>query len=156
MITSTALTQETPGRGDVPPDTHNQRIVTQNEHFVALVPYWAVWPFETIILPTRQVSSLTQLNDAERDGLAAILKSLTSIYDKVFDISFPYSMGIHAEPTDNQPHPEWTLHLHFYPPLLRSATVRKFMVGFELLGSPQRDITPESAAETLRVAAGKP
>jgi len=133
----------------------NERIVTQNAHFVALVPYWAVWPFETIILPTRQVSSLTQLNDAERDGLAAILKSLTSIYDKVFDVSFPYSMGIHAEPTDNQPHPEWTLHLHFYPPLLRSATVRKFMVGFELLGSPQRDITPESAAETLRMAASK-
>ena len=131
---------------------HGERVIVRNDTWVALVPYWAVWPFEALLLPMRQVSSLDALNEAERDGLADMLQQVTSAYDKVFDVSFPYSMGIHAEPTDGDPHPEWTLHLHFYPPLLRSATVRKFMVGFELLGSPQRDITPESAAETLRQA----
>jgi UDPglucose--hexose-1-phosphate uridylyltransferase len=129
---------------------HEERIVLRNDHFVALVPYWAGWPFETMILPVRQVSALAQLTDTERDGLAEILKRMTVTYDRLFDTSFPYSMGIHAEPTDGAEHPEWTLHLHFYPPLLRSATIRKFMVGFELLGTPQRDITPEAAAAALR------
>jgi UDPglucose--hexose-1-phosphate uridylyltransferase len=129
-----------------------ERIVMANSSFVALVPFWAVWPFEVMILPLRHVADLAAMPDAERDDLAAILKAVTSTYDKVFDSPFPYSMGLHPQPFDGKEHPEWHFHLHFYPPLLRSATVRKFMVGFELLGSPQRDITPESAAETLRRA----
>lgn len=132
-----------------------ERIVVANDYFVALVPYWAVWPFETLVLPRAPVQRLTDLEDAARSGLADILKQLTAAYDAVFDVSFPYSMGLHGAPADGQDHPEWQLHLHFYPPLLRSATVRKFMVGFELLASPQRDITPESAAETLRRALRK-
>jgi UDPglucose--hexose-1-phosphate uridylyltransferase len=129
-----------------------QRIVAENESWVALVPFWAVWPFETLVLPKQRVARVEDLNDAQRDGLAEILQRLTSGYNRVFDTPFPYSMGLHPAPSDGEPHPEWQLHLHFYPPLLRSATVRKFMVGFELLGSPQRDITPESAAATLRAA----
>jgi UDPglucose--hexose-1-phosphate uridylyltransferase len=132
-----------------------ERIVAETDTWVALVPFWAVWPFETMLLPKRAVQSLETLSAAERKGLAEILNQLTRAYNQVFDTPFPYSMGIHAAPTDGQAHPEWCLHLHFYPPLLRSATVRKFMVGFELLGSPQRDITPESAAETLRQAMKK-
>ncbi len=131
------------------------RIVVQNDQFVALVPYWAVWPFETIVLPRHPVSRLEDLDAAGRDGLADILQQLTSTYDQVFQVSFPYSMGLHPAPPDGEEHPEWQFHLHFYPPLLRSATVRKFMVGFELLASPQRDITPESAAEMLREAAAR-
>ncbi len=132
-----------------------ERLVVQNDHFVALVPYWAVWPFETIVLPRTRVARLTDLDSAARDGLADILQQLTSTYDQVFDVSFPYSMGLHPVPPDGDDRPEWQFHLHFYPPLLRSATVRKFMVGFELLASPQRDITPESAADMLRQAAAK-
>lgn len=132
-----------------------ERVVASNASFVAVVPFWAVWPFEVMILPVRHVADLSALTEAERDDLAAMLKSVTSTYDKVFDTPFPYSMGLHPQPFDGKVHPEWHFHLHFYPPLLRSATVRKFMVGFELLGSPQRDITPESAAETLRQAAGR-
>ena len=132
-----------------------ERIVASNASFLALVPFWAVWPFEAMILPVRHVSELAEMTDVERDDLAAILKLLTSTYDKVFDVPFPYSMGLHPQPYDSVEHPEWHFHVHFYPPLLRSATVRKFMVGFELLGSPQRDITPESAADTLRTAAKK-
>jgi UDPglucose--hexose-1-phosphate uridylyltransferase len=126
------------------------RVVAENETWAALVPFWAVWPFELLLLPKQNVARVEALTDPQRDGLAAILKQITTAYNRVFDTPFPYSMGIHPAPADSQPHPEWLLHLHFYPPLLRSATVRKFMVGFELLGSPQRDITPESAAETLR------
>lgn len=126
------------------------RVVVENEHFVALVPFWAVWPFETMVISRRQVGAITGLNDEERSGLADVLKRLTTRYDNLFKVSFPYSMGFHQRPTDGEPHPEWHLHAHFYPPLLRSATVRKFMVGFELLGEPQRDITPESAAQRLR------
>jgi UDPglucose--hexose-1-phosphate uridylyltransferase len=111
-----------------------------------------VWPFETIVLPRSGAATLQDLTPAQRAGLAAILQQLTAGYNRIFDTPFPYSMGLHPAPCDGQEHPEWTLHLHFYPPLLRSATVRKFMVGFELLGSPQRDITPESAAGTLRQA----
>ena len=129
-----------------------ERIIASNPSFIALVPFWAVWPFEVMVLPTRCVVSIEQLTPTERDDLAAILKTVTSTYDHVFETPFPYSMGLHPAPTDNQEHREWIFHLHFYPPLLRSATIRKFMVGYELLGSPQRDITPESAARTLREA----
>jgi UDPglucose--hexose-1-phosphate uridylyltransferase len=126
------------------------RLVCDNEHFVALVPFWAVWPFETMVVSRRHVGALPDLSGEERDGLADILKRLTTRYDNLFEVSFPYSMGFHQRPTDGEEHREWHLHAHFYPPLLRSATVRKFMVGFELLAEPQRDITPESAAERLR------
>jgi UDPglucose--hexose-1-phosphate uridylyltransferase len=127
-----------------------ERIVCANDQFVALVPFWAVWPFETMVLARRPAPTIPALDDAERDGLAAILKELTTRYDALFDVAFPYSMGFHQAPTDGTAHPEWHLHAHFLPPLLRSATVRKFMVGFELLGEPQRDITPEQAAARLR------
>ncbi|GAA4016608.1 UDP-glucose--hexose-1-phosphate uridylyltransferase [Hymenobacter fastidiosus] len=127
-----------------------QRIVLENEHFVGLVPYWATWPFETLLLPRRHVASIEQLTAAEKDSFAAALQQLTIRYDNLFQISFPYSAGLHQRPTDGQEHPAWHLHLHFYPPLLRSATVRKFMVGYEMLGDPQRDITPEFSAEKLR------
>jgi UDPglucose--hexose-1-phosphate uridylyltransferase len=126
------------------------RTVVENEHFVALVPFWAVWPFETLVVSRRHVGALVDLEPAERVALADILRRLTTRYDNLFQVSFPYSMGFHQRPTDGQEHPEWHLHAHFYPPLLRSATVRKFMVGFELLAEPQRDITPEQAAERLR------
>ena len=128
----------------------NERIVAQNDTWAVVVPYWAVWPFETLVLPKQPVTSMRTMSEAQREGLASILKTLTAGYNRVFDTPFPYSMGFHPAPCDGEDHPEWTLHAHFYPPLLRSATVRKFMVGFELLGSPQRDITPESAATTLR------
>lgn len=136
------------------------RIVAENDHFVALVPYWAVWPFETILLPREHIGSFTDFTPAQVQGLAAILKQITTIYDAVFDVSFPYTMGFHQRPCDGKDgddaaHPEWTFHAHFYPPLLRSAEIRKFMVGFEMLGMPQRDITPETAAETLRAAAAR-
>lgn len=130
--------------------TQQERIVAENDTWAVVVPFWAVWPFETLLLPKRSAASFDNLTSVERDGLAAILHTLTAGYNRVFDTPFPYSMGFHIAPFDGKDHPEWTLHAHFYPPLLRSATVRKFMVGFELLGSPQRDITPESAAATLR------
>ena len=126
------------------------RLVAANDHFVALVPFWAVWPFETLLISRRPAGALSDLSAEERRGLADILKRLTTRYDNLFQVSFPYSMGFHQRPTDGAAHPEWHLHAHFYPPLLRSATVRKFMVGFELLAEPQRDITAESAAERLR------
>ncbi len=129
---------------------HEQRVICSNEHFVALVPFWAVWPFETLVLPRKHHGALPTLSPAERDGLAGILRSVTRRYDKLFEISFPYSMGFHQSPTDDANHQEWHLHAHFYPPLLRSATIRKFMVGYEMLGQPQRDVTAESAAEQLR------
>jgi UDPglucose--hexose-1-phosphate uridylyltransferase len=109
-----------------------------------------VWPFETLVLPKQSVARVEDLSASQRDGLADILQRLTGGYNRIFDTPFPYSMGLHPAPSDGRAHAEWQLHLHFFPPLLRSATVRKFMVGFELLGSPQRDITPESAAATLR------
>jgi UDPglucose--hexose-1-phosphate uridylyltransferase len=127
-----------------------ERLVCANEHFVALVPFWAVWPFETLVLPRRQVAALPELQEDERDGLANLLKRLTTRYDNLFEVSFPYSMGWHQRPVDDGDYPGWTLHAHFYPPLLRSATVRKFMVGFEMLGEPQRDIPAELAAARLR------
>jgi UDPglucose--hexose-1-phosphate uridylyltransferase len=127
-----------------------ERIVAENSSWVALVPFWAVWPFETLILPRTHVRNIHELDGAGRDGLSSMLKTITAGYNLVFNAPFPYSMGFHGAPCDGADHDEWQLHAHFYPPLLRSATIRKFMVGFELLGSPQRDITPESAAETLR------
>ncbi|HKP75405.1 MAG TPA: UDP-glucose--hexose-1-phosphate uridylyltransferase [Longimicrobiaceae bacterium] len=127
-----------------------ERIVCANDHFVALVPFWAVWPFETLVIARRPAPSLAALDDVERDGLAELLKRLTGRYDNLFGVPFPYSAGFHQAPTDGAPHPEWHLHMHFYPPLLRSATVRKFMVGYEMLAEAQRDLTPESAAGRLR------
>lgn len=128
----------------------SERILFANDHFTALVPYWAVWPFETMVIAHRNAARLDELTSAEIGALADILKRLTTRYDNLFEISFPYSMGFHQAPFDDQPHPEWTLHAHFYPPLLRSATIRKFMVGYEMLAMPQRDITPEAAADRLR------
>jgi UDPglucose--hexose-1-phosphate uridylyltransferase len=127
-----------------------ERVVVANDHFVVVVPFWAVWPFETLVVSRRPAPHLASLGDAERDGLADILKRITARYDALFEVPFPYSAGIHQAPTDGRPHPEWHLHLHFYPPLLRSATVRKFLVGYEMLGEPQRDLTPEAAAAKLR------
>jgi len=126
-----------------------ERVVCSNNSFVALVPFWAVWPFETMIISRRAVSCLSDLNNQEKDDLADIYKRLTIRYDNLFNISFPYSMGIHQAPTDGNNHPEWHLHLHFYPPLLRSAIVKKFMVGYEMLANPQRDITAEQSAARL-------
>ncbi|MBT9329997.1 UDP-glucose--hexose-1-phosphate uridylyltransferase [Paracidobacterium acidisoli] len=126
------------------------RIVCENDGFLAVVPWWAVWPFETLVLAKRHAGSLKEFTDAERTQLADILKQLTTRYDNLFETSFPYTMGFHQSPCDGEEHGEWHFHAHFYPPLLRSATVRKFMVGFEMLGMPQRDITPETAAERLR------
>jgi len=127
-----------------------ERIIFENEHWLALVPFWAIWPFEAMLLVKRHSASLVDLADEERDTLADALKRLTTCYDNLFQVSFPYSMGFHQQPTDGCAHEEWHLHAHFYPPLLRSATVRKFMVGYELLANPQRDITPEFAAACLR------
>jgi UDPglucose--hexose-1-phosphate uridylyltransferase len=127
----------------------NERVVCQNEAFAVVVPYWAVWPFETLLLSKRHVGTMHELPANERDLLADVLKRITIRYDNLFETAFPYSMGFHQRPSDGNPHPEFHFHAHFYPPLLRSATVRKFMVGYELLASAQRDITPESAAERL-------
>jgi len=127
-----------------------ERIVCVNERFVAMVPFWAVWPFETLLLPRAHLGSLDRLDGAARDDFAHILKELIARYDGLFDVQFPYTMGLHQRPTDGREHPEWHLHAHFYPPLLRSAAVRKFMVGYEMLAEPQRDITAEAAAARLR------
>ncbi|WP_423819301.1 UDP-glucose--hexose-1-phosphate uridylyltransferase [Salinimicrobium sp. TIG7-5_MAKvit] len=127
-----------------------ERIVVKNEHFVALVPYWAIWPYETMIIPRRQMQHIGQLTAEEEKAYAEILKKLTIKYDNLFQTSFPYSSGIHQQPTNNSDYPEWHFHMSFYPPLLRSKTVKKFMVGYELFAGPQRDITAEQAAATLR------
>lgn len=127
-----------------------RRLVVENDGFVVVVPFWAVWPFETLIMPRRPVASLPELSAAERVQLASVLKRLMTRYDNLFETSFPYSLGVHQAPTDGGTHPEWTLHLHVYPPLLRGATVRKFMVGYEMLAMPGRDTTPEDAAARLR------
>jgi len=127
-----------------------RRLVCENSSFAALVPFWAIWPFEVMVLAKRHLGALEELEEAERDGLADILRRITRRYDNLFQTPFPYSFGFHQKPADGAAHPEWHLHAHFLPPLLRSATVRKFMVGYELLAMPQRDITPESAASRLR------
>ncbi len=131
------------------------RLVCDNDAFVAVVPFWAVWPFETLVLPRRHVTGLDELTTEEREGLADLLKRVTSRYDALFGAPCPYSMGFHQRPTDGDPHPEWHLHAHFFPPVLRSAAVHKFMVGYELLATPQRDLTPERAASMLKAADGR-
>ncbi len=127
-----------------------ERLVAQNGHFTALVPFWAVWPFEVMLVSHRHLGSLLDLSAAEITALADIMRQVTIRYDNLFQVSFPYSMGFHQAPFHERPYPGHHFHAHYYPPLLRSATVRKFMVGFELLAMPQRDITAEAAAERLR------
>ncbi len=126
------------------------RIVVQNAHWLAIVPYWAIWPFEVLLIPRRHVLQIPDLTEVERDGLSDILKRLLTRYDNLFETPFPYSMGWHGAPTDEGEYSHWQLHAHFYPPLLRSATVRKFMVGYEMLAESQRDLTAEQAAKRLR------
>jgi UDPglucose--hexose-1-phosphate uridylyltransferase len=127
-----------------------ERVVCENREFAVVVPYWAVWPFETMIIPKDHVRSLIEMSAHARDMFADILKRTTVRYDNLFGISFPYSAGIHQSPTDGNEHPEWHFHMHFYPPLLRSASVKKFMVGYEMLANPQRDVSAEFSAERLR------
>ena len=127
-----------------------ERLVVANDDWLVVVPYWACWPFETLLLPRFAVTRLPQLDDRQRDSLAAILRRITTRYDNLFNTAFPYSMGWHGAPCDGAEHPEWQLHAHFFPPLLRSATVRKFMVGYEMLAESQRDLTAEQAARRLR------
>lgn len=126
------------------------RLVCENDAFLCVIPWWTVWPFETLILPREPVSTLRAFSPGQRAGLADILQQVTVRYDNLFETSFPYTMGFHGAPCDGAEHPGFGWHAHFYPPLLRSATVKKFMVGFEMLGMPQRDITAEGAAERLR------
>jgi UDPglucose--hexose-1-phosphate uridylyltransferase len=133
-------------------EASGERLVYANDHFIALVPFWAIWPYEILVVSKRHLGSMSTLTDEARLAQADILKCVSSRYDNLFQTSCPYSMGFHQQPTDDEEHNEWHFHAHFYPPLLRSASVRKFMVGFEMLGSPQRDITPEYAAERLRQA----
>jgi UDPglucose--hexose-1-phosphate uridylyltransferase len=128
----------------------NERIVCQNEHFTALVPFWAVWPFETIVIPNAHQQHIAQMTEQEKNSFADIISRLTIRYDNLFQTSFPYSAGIHQSPTGKDDYSHWHWHMHFYPPLLRSATVKKFMVGYEMMANPQRDITPETAAQMLR------
>jgi UDPglucose--hexose-1-phosphate uridylyltransferase len=128
------------------------RVVWSNDGFTALVPYWAVWPYEMLLLPHRHVTGLDAFDDSERSAFAEAVQTIVRAYDRLFDAECPYSMGIHQRPTDAAPHDAWHLHAHYYPPVLRSASVHKFMVGYELLAMPQRDLTPELAAAALREA----
>ena len=128
----------------------DERIIINNNHFVALVPFWAAWPYETMIVSKRPVTSILEFTEDEKEDFARTLQELTIRYDNIFKTSFPYSAGMHQSPVNMGEHPEWHWHMHFYPPLLRSATVKKFMVGYEMLATPQRDITPEQAANTLK------
>lgn len=127
-----------------------ERIVLENENFVAVVPFWAVWPYETMIISKRKITDMLMLTEDEKYSLAQIIKDLTTKYDNLFEVSFPYSAGIHQAPTDGLDHPEWHFHMHFYPPLLRNAEVKKFMVGYEMLAEAQRDVTPEQSAAILK------
>jgi len=127
-----------------------ERMVLENDVFTVVVPFWAVWPFETLLIARRHATAIEDLTPAERDALADVLKRLTTKYDNLFETPFPYSMGFHQRPCAGGDEEAWHLHAHFYPPLLRSADVRKFMVGFELLGTAQRDLTPEDAAARLK------
>lgn len=129
-----------------------ERLVWANETFTVVVPYWAVWPFEVLVLPNRHVTGLDRLDDRERTGLADAVQNVVRRYDRLFEAECPYSMGFHQRPTGAAPHDAWHLHAHYYPPVLRSAAVHKFMVGYELLATPQRDLTPELAAAALREA----
>jgi len=127
-----------------------ERMVFENEHFAVLVPFWATWPFETMILPKAHMASILDMDAPARRALADAMVRLNVRYDNLFQTSFPFSMGIHQRPTDGADHPHWHFHLHYYPPLLRSRSVKKFMVGFEMLAMPARDLTPEAAAARLR------
>jgi len=127
-----------------------ERIVIQNKDFVTLVPFWATWPYEAMILPKRAMQSISEMSETEKKSFAEILKKTTQVFDKIFNTSFPYSSGIAQAPTDGNDHPEWCMHMSFYPPLLRSATVKKFMVGYEMFGEAQRDLTPEMSCEKMR------
>jgi UDPglucose--hexose-1-phosphate uridylyltransferase len=127
-----------------------ERVIVSSPHWLALVPFWAIWPFETLLLPRRHVGRLPDLNREERADLAEVLKRLLTRYDNLFETSFPYSMGWHGAPGDDGADAHWQVHAHFYPPLLRSADVKKYMVGYEMLAEAQRDITPEQAAKRLR------
>jgi UDPglucose--hexose-1-phosphate uridylyltransferase len=127
-----------------------ERIIAENDHFVTLVPFWATWPFETMIIPRRPMSDITEMSTDEIEAYAECIRQITVRYDNLFETSFPYSAGIHQAPTDGESHPEWHWHMVFYPPLLRSASVKKFMVGYEMLANPQRDISPEASAKRLR------
>jgi UDPglucose--hexose-1-phosphate uridylyltransferase len=126
------------------------RVIFENNDFAAVVPFWAVWPFETMIISKRHIKTIAEMTEEERSSLADILKEVTAKYDKLFDVSFPYSAGMHQAPVNSGDYNGWHWHMHFYPPLLRSATVKKFMVGYEMLANPQRDITPEYAAQLLK------
>ena len=128
----------------------NERIIYQNDDFVVLTPFWAIWPFETMIVPKKQYANITDISEQESFNFADAISKITKAYDKLFECSFPYSSGIHQSPTDGEANKHWHWHMSFYPPLLRSATVKKFMVGYEMFGSPQRDITAEQAAGRLR------
>ncbi|MFC4291037.1 UDP-glucose--hexose-1-phosphate uridylyltransferase [Sphingorhabdus arenilitoris] len=130
------------------------RTVVQTNHWIAVVPFWASWPFETLLLPRFAVRRITELTETQRDDLADALQQLTCAYDNLFQCSFPYSMGWHSAPFGQADDAHWQLHAHFYPPLLRSAEIRKFMVGYEMMAEAQRDLTPEQAAALLRDAAG--
>ncbi len=127
-----------------------ERIVIENDYFVALIPFWAAWPYECMIVPKRKMQDISEMSGVEKKSFAEILKQLTIKMDNIFNCSFPYSSGIHQAPTDGNKYPEWHWHMNFYPPLLRSATVKKFMVGYEMFANPQRDISAEQAAEKMR------
>ena len=127
-----------------------RRVIDLNAQFAALVPWWATWPYEMLVLPRRVFSAPDEMTDDEVEALARSLKNILSAYDSLFSTAGPYSMGFHPRPSDGKPHPEWLFHIHIYPPLLRSATIRKHLVGFEMLGMPQRDLTPEAAADGIR------
>lgn len=126
-----------------------ERLVYANDHVTVVVPFWASWPFETLVLPRRHLRSIDELASEERDAFAQAMQQVTSRYDELFSVPFPYSMGLHQRPTDGA-HEAWHLHAHYFPPLLRSATIRKYQVGYEMLAQPQRDFTPEDAAARLR------
>ncbi len=128
----------------------DSRIIFQNGHFIVLIPFWAAWPFETMIIPKRQMTRIDEMSTGEQKAFAQAYRQLTILYDNLFEVSFPYSAGIHQAPVDGKEYPEWHWHMVFYPPLLRSASVKKFMVGYEMLANPQRDLTAEQAAQTIR------
>lgn len=127
-----------------------ERIIFENKNFLVLVPFWAVWPFETMIISKTPYQNILEFNENDKRDFAEIINIISRKYDKIFNVSFPYSAGIHQSPTDNKKHPEWHFHMHFFPPLLRSATIKKFMVGYEMLANPQRDITAEKSAKIIR------
>ncbi len=128
----------------------NERIIFQNDDFVCLVPFWAVWPFETMILPKKHLRDISEMNKNQKISLSDAMRRMGIRFDNLFKTGFPYTMGIHQRPTDNKEHNEWHFHLHYFPPLLRSATVKKFMLGYEMLAMPQRDITAEQSAKRLK------